>query len=278
LIAGALWRERARDPPHVGRGPALPPQRKARAVSSEADVPAQPRPAASVIVVRAAEAGIVTYLVRRSDRSRFVPAAHVFPGGAVEAADREPRAAALVVGAPRAAPEFARAALRELFEEAGVLFFCDPRGEPVSLAHAALARMRGACADGTSLYAVLEREGLRLDARELFAYSHWLTPEREPIRFDVRFFLALAPDGQSAQTDGCEVDDGRWLAPAHALELAERGELELIYPTRRHLARLARFDSLEALFAHARARTFEAVMPVERAAGVYALAGGDEAW
>jgi 8-oxo-dGTP pyrophosphatase MutT (NUDIX family) len=215
------------------------------------------------MLLRAAEpSGLKVYLTRRSAHSRFMPGAYVFPGGAVDAQDRGAPALARLRGAPAGLdPALARAALRELFEEAGVLVARRAHVDSHFPGAEALAKMRSESAAGADFTTLLAEADLVLDATQLVHYSNWITPESEPIRFDTHFFLARAPQGQEALADAGEVHDGRWLAPAEALAAAERGEMSVIFPTLKHLERLAAYDSVEALFAHARERTIVAVMP-----------------
>jgi 8-oxo-dGTP pyrophosphatase MutT (NUDIX family) len=250
-------------------------------VHNEREGPAVPRSAATVILVRPrAPRGLSVYMIRRSTKSRFMPDIHVFPGGAVDPADRDIAVQQRIAGvAPRPAAELTVAALRELFEEAGILIACDARGEAVALGDDELAALRAERAAGTAFAELLARHDLRLDARELAYYSNWVTPERERIRFDAHFFLARAPERQSARADAVEVHDGEWLTPADALARAARGEFAIIFPTRMHLERLAAFDGVDALFAHAREREVRRVMPVEHEDGLIAFASeADRAW
>jgi 8-oxo-dGTP pyrophosphatase MutT (NUDIX family) len=208
-----------------------------------------------------AGAGLLVYLTRRSSRSRFMPDAYVFPGGTLDAADRSASAHARLYGSVEGIePEFAIVALRELFEEAGVLIACDAAGNPASVDRERLALLRQELSEGIPLATLLEREQFFLDARELVYYSNWITPESEPLRFDAHFFIATAPEGQIAVADAVEVHDGAWFEPRDALARADRGELRIMFPTRKHLERLAAHDSVASLFAHARSRT--AVRPI----------------
>lgn len=209
-----------------------------------------------MLVRRREPAGFLVYLTRRSSHSRFMPDAFVFPGGAVDEADRSAVALARLHGAVAGiAPEVAVAAFRELFEEAGVLIACDRAGAPSTLDTARLRAWREELTKGADFSALLAREDLALDARELIYYSHWITPLAQPVRFDTHFFVARAPEGQTAEADAIEVHDGDWFAPSEALEAAARDELSIMFPTRKHLERMAAFDSLEAFLAHARTRT-----------------------
>jgi 8-oxo-dGTP pyrophosphatase MutT (NUDIX family) len=215
-----------------------------------------------MLLRRREPAGLLVYLTRRSSHSRFMPGAFVFPGGAVDEADRSATALERLHGAVAGiAPEFAVAAFRELFEEAGVLIACDRAGAAANLDSGRLIAWRAELAQGADFAALLAREDLALDARELIYYSNWITPLVQPVRFDTHFFVARAPDGQTALADAIEVHDGAWFAPRDALEAAARNELSIMFPTRKHLERLAEYDSPDAFLEHARARTIAAVTP-----------------
>ncbi len=223
--------------------------------------------------------GLLVYLTRRSSRARFMPDAYVFPGGVVDEEDRSGALRSRLYGTvPGIGDEFAVAALRELFEEAGVLIACDAGGRPVALAPEVLRSLREESGKSLGLAGLLERERLFLDARELAYYSNWITPIGEPLRFDTHFFIASAPQAQIASADAIEVHDGIWLEPAAALERAERNELTVRFPTRKHLERLAAFASLQALFAHARARKIEPITPVIHVDGQREIITGAEVW
>jgi len=250
-------------------------------LQNAADAPRIPRPASTVMLVRDRPGGgLAVYMTRRSARSRFVPDAYVFPGGKVDEADRRPAHLGRLVGAVGGCgPEFVVAALRELLEEAGVLLACRENGAPAAPAAELRARLRSELAAGGEFAASLARRGLFLDARELTYYSNWVTPESEPLRFDVHFFIARAPHGQEPAADAVEVHDGRWLEPADALARAERGELAIIFPTRKHLERLAAFASVDELLAHARGRRrISPVLSYQRDDGEFDLQPGHEAW
>jgi len=231
------------------------------------------------MLVRPAPVGFAVYMIRRSTKSRFMPSVHVFPGGAVDLEDRSPLAFDRLRGhAEPPGDEFAIAALRELFEEAGVLLACDERAKPAALGPAEIANLRGERAAGANFTTMLARYDVWLDARELTYYSNWVTPLTEKIRFDAHFFLAHAPENQIAEADAVEVHDGEWIAPSEALERARRGDFAIIFPTRKHLERLAAFDNIDALFAHARARSVHAVRPIEGAAGGAFDVEDDDSW
>jgi 8-oxo-dGTP pyrophosphatase MutT (NUDIX family) len=108
-----------------------------------------------------------------------------------------------------------------------------------------------------------EEAGLRLESgpESLVPFSRWITPKMVKVRFDTWFFVAPAPDGTEASCDGSECVDARWIRPAEALAAGERGELQLVFPTIKHLEQLAEFDSVDHALENARGRTVEPVEP-----------------
>lgn len=195
-----------------------------------------------------------------------MPDAYVFPGGAVDPADGE---------APHS---YGVAALRELFEEAGILIACDARGERAMLDDRTQANLRARGAAGTPLVELLDAERLHLDTRALVYYSNWITPASEPIRFDAHFFVARAPEGQSGAADAIEVHDGRWMVPSDALARAERNELTIRFPTQKHLERLARYADVEAFIDHAKTRSVAPIHPYDDGTESFGLSGGPDSW
>ncbi len=215
------------------------------------------------MLLRPETTGFGVYMTRRSSRSRFMPDAYVFPGGAVDPGDGEPAILGRLHGPPHAVGgNVVVAALRELLEEAGVLIACGTDGSVRAVEPPALATLRAELARGAPFVSLLERYDLHLNSGALAYYSNWITPEGEPIRFDTHFFVALAPPRQIAAADAVEVHDGVWLAPADALARGERNEMTIRFPTRKHLERLAAFENVEAAFAHARERRVRPILPV----------------
>jgi 8-oxo-dGTP pyrophosphatase MutT (NUDIX family) len=107
-----------------------------------------------------------------------------------------------------------------------------------------------------------EEAAITLDGGDsLVKFSRWITPAQVKIRFDTHFFLASLPAGQQARIDGQECVDMGWFRPAGALEAYRRGELELVFPTIKHLEQLSEFDSVDSLLAHARVRDVQPVEP-----------------
>ncbi len=218
--------------------------------------PAAPRDAATVIILRAAAdgAGVETLMLRRTAAMKFAPGAYVFPGGSVDPADYgaevgwhgpSPAEFGARLGA---SAEVARAlvcaAVRETFEESGVLLAGVPDGAPDSPLAVpdgpSWDADRAALAAGTlTLAELLSRRGLVLRADLLVPWDRWVTPEGEPRRFDARFFAAALPDGQRAVGHEAEAEHVAWLRPASAIDAARAGEISLLPPTAATLNHLA---------------------------------------
>ncbi len=193
---------------------------------------ATPVPAATVILLRDGDVSPEVLLLERHAKSEFLPDLYVFPGGRVDAHDHElsdhlpaggTEAArrALPDTAPELAPALFVAAIRETFEEAGILL-ARRRGERDLLGAEAAQRLAHHRLDvqGGSLRFgdLVEKEELELASDLLSVHAHWITPELVPRRFDTFFFSALAPEGQLAAHDGIESTDDVWIRPEDALE------------------------------------------------------------
>jgi len=216
------------------------------------------RDAATVLVTRDAAEGLEVYLVRRHAKASWLGDVHVFPGGAVDDEDRAAAARSPLHGsAGDVDPAFVITAARESFEESGLLFADRPiEPEPLSAARRALL-------EGELTFAqILERFDARVDASQLRFFSRWITPAGvEPRRFDARFFVARVPRDQIAEADALEVMDGRWLRPVAALAAYERGEIGMIFPTVKHLERIAPYRTVDELLVFAAAKRIATVQP-----------------
>ncbi|MGD0473215.1 MAG: NUDIX hydrolase [Candidatus Velthaea sp.] len=217
----------------------------------------EPQAAASVMIGRETSAGIEFFMLRRSSRSAFMPSVFVFPGGRVEAPDRADAATRQLAGAlPGPDKAFVYAAARETFEECGLLFATRMIDERT------LEIARSRVLSGTHTFAeVLADLGACIDGSALRYFSRWITPPFETRRFDTRFFVARAPAGQAAQADAGETHDGLWITPVQALARNAGGTFALIYPTIKHLERVAEFVTLDALLDYAAHKPIHAVMP-----------------
>jgi 8-oxo-dGTP pyrophosphatase MutT (NUDIX family) len=237
------------------------------------------RDAATVMLLRDGEAGIEVCMLQRNLNSDFVGGAYVFPGGGVDDADtaestfavcrgRDDAGASRLVGVPRGGLGFWVAAIRESFEEAGVLLATGPDGEPLRFGDQDTIRRFGhhrvAVDTGRrSIAEICREEQLHLDAGALHYFSRWVTPLGAPRRYDTRFFVAAAPSQQDALHDDREVIGTKWLTPAAALADHAAGRMTMIFPTVRTMVALDRFERAGDVLSHAAAQSqVDAVVPM----------------
>ena len=181
------------------------------------------RPASTVVLLRPSPARFDVFLVKRPDASTFMGGAHVFPGGSVDPRDRlaPTRELRMPDLEPSDATAYYVAAARELFEEAGV----------------------------------------RVELEALVPFAHWITPEQEARRFDVRFFMTALPAGQDPSHDQRELSESVWLDPSAAIEQCRADAIALPPPTWTTLRMLEKLTSVEAALAWAREQPIVAVRP-----------------
>jgi 8-oxo-dGTP pyrophosphatase MutT (NUDIX family) len=225
------------------------------------DVPI--RPAATVLLLRDTPTFEVL-MVRRHHQIDFASGALVFPGGKTHETDHDPAWAYHSVGwADVEADErpLRIAAIREVYEEAGVLLSVDAAGEPFmgdQRAHDA----RGAVTNNErSFIDVVTELGLKIDLGALTTFARWITPPLTPKRFDTWFYVCRAGTEQLAICDGWETVDAEWIAPSRALELAAAGERKVIFPTRMNLQLLAEAADGADAIARAMSRELVTVLP-----------------
>jgi 8-oxo-dGTP pyrophosphatase MutT (NUDIX family) len=225
-----------------------------------------PRPAATVVLLRDGPGGPEAYLQLRPVAMGFAGGLWVFPGGRVDAADRDPAVDGSWAGPPP--EEWAErlglpvdqarghvvAACRETLEEAGLLL-----ATPAPGAGELAEGRRELLAGSGGLAALLARLGVRLDTSRLRYWAWWVTPEEEPRRYDTRFFLAEAPADVAVTAHLGEADRERWLRPGEAA--ADLG-LPMLPPTRYTLRDLATAGSVEEALAAAAGRRVERILPV----------------
>jgi 8-oxo-dGTP pyrophosphatase MutT (NUDIX family) len=238
--------------------------------------PVEPKPAASVVLVRAAAGApepLEVYLVRRNATMRFLGGFYAFPGGKVDAEDGAPESLAQCHGLDAAGAEtifpgdngvpalaYWVTAARELLEETGLLLACDWSGWPVDAGEAAvrdaIEQARAALLAGTrSFAALLAGAGWRCHVAGLRYLSHFVTPRSSPIRFSARFFLCPLPPGQAPRLFTEETSEAFWIAPGAAYRRFQTGELPMAEPAEYALGYLAQFESLaEVWAAHADGR------------------------
>jgi len=242
--------------------------------AAERKAPSMPRHSASLIVLRDAGDGVEVLMLRRAEREGDQNSgAAVFPGGHLDATDKLAHAfanglddarASSLLGLADGGLDYWIAAIRECFEEAGLLLAVDSSGQWVDLAALGdedlLAMRHDLHAGRTDLATVCQRHGWRLATDRLHYFSHWLTPPGRPKRFDTRFLVTIAPPRQHASADETESAELMWLKPADAVA-AER-KLKLMLVTEETLRALATFRRAEdAISLAAQRREVPLIMP-----------------
>jgi len=265
--------------------------------------PVVARPASAIVLLRDTDGdGVEVFMVRRHVQSEFVPDVFVFPGGSVKPEDRETELAPGVCAPGEPGPTvlgsgLRAAALRECFEEAGVLL-ARQAGEggvageagmrarqasplqapPVGPGDVArFADYRAGLQNRTiTLRAIAEAERLVLGTDALLHWAHWITPEAMPKRFDTHFFLAAMPEGQEAAHDQLETTDSAWVTPEAALRDFEAGSFPLVFATVHQLQALTSISSIQVAHERFAGTTPRTIMPhivVRDGASVIAMPG-----
>lgn len=227
-----------------------------------------PRPASTLILTRDTSFGLEVFLMQRTYQATFMPGFFVFPGGAVDPMDSSDSILSLcnsiddadvscMPGMEQGGLAYVIAAIRESFEEAGLLLAHDEHGAYVEIAESTdieyYAGLREELNTGQLTFAdVIRLRGLKIAVEKLVFFSRWITPVGLPRRYDTHFFVAAAPEQQIAVADGQEAIDHIWIAPLEALERGRRGELPLSLPTISTLQDIAAFETTAALINYAR--------------------------
>ena len=249
---------------------------------SSPELNSAPKDSATVILVRQAQGKTMeVFLARRHVNQSFMAGAFVFPGGRLEAADADSALTEFISAkddfhphsllqdnalTKKTALSFFFCAIRETFEETGVLFARTKGGHSIDFGNAVIksrfaAYRQSLNLGNITLTEIARQEELILMPKLLIPYSHWITPEIVPKRFSTRFFLAELPQGQSATTDKDELTSSLWVTPHDALQMYTAGEITLMPPTLKTIEEMAKFISLDELFAAARNRTIYPIMP-----------------
>ncbi len=259
-----------------------------------------PRDAATIMLVRDAvgvtgTSAMQVLMLRRNAQSVWVAGAHLFPGGAVDPEDGSPETArwctgcddaeaSRILGIDAGGRSFFVAALRECFEEAGILLAVTG-GEPLSFQDPEVAgrfveHRRRLNAGEVHLGEICAAEHLSLDLDRVAYFSHWITPEGAPRRYDTRFFVGVVPEGQEALHDDSEVGASTWIEPAAALARHRAGELDLMFPTMKNLEAIGRFQRTADLMTAAAAAAVRAILPriTVEGEGVRIVLPGDDGY
>ena len=246
-------------------------------------MPVKPQDASTLIIIRpcqdAVKGAFEVLMVLRHQKSKFAPDVYVFPGGALESVDCDDvfesrcrgldrkEAGQIIPDMPNPEKSFGAwiAAVRECFEEVGILPAYGPNGSLVSIKDDdAGARFRQYRQElykkSTSLENILHIENLTLAMDRIFYYSHWITPELSPIRYDVRFFVTIAPDNQIPYHDNLELTDHVWITPQEALRAYAENRFGLVLPTMMTLKELALFNSVHDVIQSTRRKPIETIL------------------
>jgi len=219
------------------------------------------RQASAMVLARDSDQGIEVCMLRRVSSSRFAAGAYVFPGGVMEDHDSDPLWAEHFIShnaVEDKAYEYKIAAIRETFEEAGVLV--SGLDQTISIPSEHRDDLNK---EDISLQDIFRQHQLQLNLNEIIFYDHWITPEGAPIRFDTRFYLSIAPSNQQLAHDETETDSSCWATPATLIAQYEKKEIRLMPVTHVQLQRLAAFESVESLISTAKLKkTITAVLPV----------------
>ena len=251
--------------------------------------PAAPLDAATVLLIRetSAETPFELLLMRRHARQRFMGRAFVYPGGQMDDTDCHPGLAAFADGlTAEAAKQHLNephlpdnkalglyfAAIRETFEESGVLLTCLTSGKEIDFSDPTIRKRFNEYRtrihrQEMTLEDLARKEHLIFRLNALMPYAHWITPEAERKRFDTRFFLAPMPSGQKPVHDSREMAETLWIEPEKALLKQKQGDMLLMPPTLKTLEEMARQPSVTELLATLSSATIQPIMPQVAAVG-----------
>ncbi len=236
------------------------------------------RPASILMLVRDGLQGLEVFMMQRTRAADFVPGANVFPGGAVDDIDgqacslehcagMDDAAASRLLGVPSGGLAYWVGALRECFEESGLLLATNGNGEYVDLDEAQactqFTELRRQLNAGEIGFGDLCRQcGVQLAVDRMIYFSHWITPMGLNRRYDTRFFLAVAPPAQTPSHDDSETVANVWIRPDDALALNKKGEFTLVYATKVTLEELTSYQNVADLMRYANSgRTIAPIMP-----------------
>jgi 8-oxo-dGTP pyrophosphatase MutT (NUDIX family) len=238
--------------------------------------------AATVILIRPSKSGDwEIFLARRHQKQAFMAGAYVFPGGQLEETDNDPQLENYIKTADVFDPcrllqdsslpgekalGFFIAAIRETFEEAGILLGGKTTGNFVSFHDEKVLKRfndyrRELNSSQITLEEIARKENIFLFPDTLIPYSHWITPEFEKKRFNTRFFLAKLPPGQTPLADAMELTESLWVTPQKALEMHRQKEIILMPPTLKTIEELSAFRNIDELFSAAKTKIIYPILP-----------------
>ena len=246
------------------------------------------RPAATVMLIDD-RPDLQVFMMERHANTAFAGGMWVFPGGAVDHRDdvgyyskiathRSDAEASTLMGLESGGLAYYMAAIRETFEEAGILLALNRDDEsPLSINAANQTRFEQyrdqLNAGDLDLKTILESESLLADVGQMHYVARWITPPGSPRRFDARFFISRIPGEQIPFHDDGELVNSRWMSPQEVLERFEREELVLMSPTLRMVKNLAAFDSAQQVIQSVKKNPPEQQARVHRETGVIVMPG-----
>ena len=254
------------------------PEKFAESLENPPFEPVAPRPAATIVLMRDGDHGMEILLMKRSRSAGFVPGAYVFPGGRVDGSDGTDEMLQRIDGLTQAraadrldlndvtppAIAYYLAALREAFEETGILVAHDTEGgEPATAAEdeSVNALRDDLMEDRISFADTLDRMGCRIDGEAIEYLAHWITPKPEPRRYDTRFFAAKVREGALPIVDPREMTDAVWITPQAALLRNNEGTLPMVFPTNKTLEKLRDHASTDDALGDLARQSVRTIMP-----------------
>ena len=224
-------------------------------------------PASTVLIIRNGKNDIEVFMVVRHHQIDFASGALVFPGGKVDTKDIDPDIRDFIIPDQDYADEelsFRIAAIRESYEESGVLFANYKEDENLinNEKLEELHRWRDKFNNNeTSMQEFAKKENLKFSTESLIPFAHWITPDLMPKRFDTRFYLAAVPDGHQGIHDGNESVDSLWISPKQAIKDCLSEKRTIIFPTRMNLEKLRNSKTVEEALSNARKQRIVTVIP-----------------
>ena len=233
---------------------------------SEKTTPPDPKPAATILLLREGSGGMEVFMVVRHHQIDFASGALVFPGGKADPQDFDDALIPFLSGQHDDADMRAAqvSAIREAFEECGILLAREHGSADIISGErlAKLQEFREPMNSGeVSLIDFLRQQQLQLACDQLIHFAHWITPPMMPKRFETHLYLAIAPADHVALHDGYESVDSIWIAPGTAVAQAKSGQRTVIFPTLRNLEKLATASSVGEALDNARASSIVPVLP-----------------
>ena len=230
-------------------------------------MPVEPKVAATVVILRERESNSTStddckfevFMAKRHENAKFMSEHHVFPGGSIEEQDASPESRARIIGLEREDTSNLKdicddpsnlwvIAIRELFEETGILIASKESGRPIEIDEENIRKYKKyqekLQKDQITITEIFTRENLYYPANELKYFGRLITPKSSPIRFDTQFFLCQLPLNQEISLFKDELTEGLWGTPKQLLDLFRKKQIKIIFPQFSTLNRLKRYKTI----------------------------------